>query len=60
MLLAWMSMHTSAPAMSLNISAATYSDMEPSFLPGKVLFMSRSNPGMPLVMESMPSGLRAG
>ena len=60
MLLACMSMQTSAPAMSLKISDAMYSGMEPSFLPGKVLFMSRSNPGIPLVMESIPSGFRAG
>ena len=60
MLLAWMSTQTSAPAMSSKISAAMYSGMEPSLLPGNVRFMSRSNPGTPLDMESMPSGLMAG
>lgn len=60
MLLAWMSMHTSAPAMSSKISAATYSGMDPSLFPGNVRFMSRSKPGIPLVMESIPSGFSAG
>lgn len=59
-LLAWMSIHTSAPSRSSQISAATYSVMLPSRFPGNRRFMSRSNAGIPRVRESMPSGFIAG
>ena len=49
-----------APAMSATILWATYSGMELAASPGKIRFMSRSNPGTPRVTESTPSGFRAG
>jgi hypothetical protein len=42
------------------ILEATYSGTGPSSFPGKIRFMSRSNIGMPLVMESIPRGFRDG
>lgn len=46
--------------MSSTIFAATCSATDPSSLPGKIRFMSRSNIGIPRDMESTPRGLMQG
>lgn len=42
------------------IFEAMYSGMEPFSEPGNMRFISKSKPGIPLVMESMPNGFIAG
>ena len=45
--------------MSSMIAAAAESESDCS-LPGKIRFISKSNPGKPRVMLSIPSGFNAG
>ena len=57
---AWMSTTQVAPFMSATMREAIASSVVPRELPGKMRFMSRSKPGIPRVIESIPRGLIAG
>ena len=59
-LLEWISIHRSLPIISSIIPAATYSAIAPLLSPGKTLFISRSNIGIPLEPVSIPRGLISG